>query len=85
MRPVFFSELQQPFASLVSISFIASCTKEDAKTDKETTEQPQEVDNYYVKYEVNTEKRIYICDKYITYKDVDNEKESRMERYLWTF
>ena len=37
------------FASLVSISFIASCTKEEAKTDKETTEQPQIVDNYYVK------------------------------------
>jgi hypothetical protein len=59
----------------VSISFISSCTKEEAQTDKETTEQPQTVDNYYVKYEVKTEKQVYICDKYITYKDVDKEKE----------
>ena len=70
------------FASLLYITFIASCSKDegndDVKDDVEdnkTTEQPQEVDNYYVQYEVLTEKLVYICDKYITYKDVDQGKE----------
>ena len=70
------------FASLLYITFIASCSKDegndDVKDDVEdnkTTKQPQEVDNYYVQYEVLTEKLVYICDKYITYKDVDQGKE----------
>ena len=69
------------FASMLSIFFIASCSKDEDKDDVEdvveedkTTEQPQVVDNYYVKYEVQTEKRVYICDKNITYKDVDQGK-----------
>ena len=66
------------FASLLYITFIASCSKDEGNDDVEdnkTTEQPQEVDNYYVQYEVLTEKLVYICDKYITYKDVDQGKE----------
>ncbi|MBP5364953.1 MAG: hypothetical protein J6Y82_03410 [Bacteroidales bacterium] len=58
------------FASLLSITFIASCSNDDDEDDK-----PTKVDNYYVKYEVQTEKRVYICDKNITYKDVDEGKK----------
>ena len=70
------------FASLLAITFIASCSKDESNDDvkddveeNKTTEQPQNVDKYYVQYEVQTEKRVYICDKHITYKDVDKGKE----------
>jgi hypothetical protein len=66
------------FAGMLSIMFMSSCSKEEVKDDKEddkTTEQPQKVDNYYVKYEVKTVKQVYIEDKKITYKDVDEEKK----------
>ena len=68
------------FASLLYITFIASCSKDEGNDDVEddkTTEQPQELDNYYVKYEVQTGKQISYAvytERRISYKDVDNAK-----------
>ena len=80
------------FSGLLSIMFMASCSKDDieeVKTlnneDDKTTEQPQNADNYYVKYEVKTGTQISYAsytERTITYKDVDKE-QSITTRQEW--
>jgi hypothetical protein len=72
------------FAGLLSITIVASCTKdnsEEAKTikneDDKTSEQPQDNDNYYVKYEVQNGSQISYAnssERTIAYKDVEKEQ-----------
>ena len=84
MKKELFAFILLAFAGLLPIMIMASCSKDDIEEVKildnengKTSEQPQNADNYYVKYEVQSGSQILYAaytERTITYKDVDKEK-----------
>lgn len=84
MKIKLFAFVLLAFAGLLPIMIMASCSKDDieeVKTlnheDDKTLEHPQNADNYYVKYEVQSGRQISYAsytERTITYKDVDKEQ-----------
>ena len=84
MKIKLFTFILLAFAGLLPIMIMASCSKDDIEEvknlnneDDKTSEQPQNADNYYVKYEVHSGSQISYAsytERTITYKDVVKEQ-----------
>ena len=84
MKIKLFAFILLAFAGLLPIMIMSSCSKDDIEEvnnlnneDDKTVVQPQNTDNYYVKYEVKSGSQVSYAtytERTITYRDVDKEQ-----------